>query len=98
MRTRYVLIVLLVLLALGGAARLGAAGQQPSKPAAQDGFVPVLDQQQEEQLPAASLLMTAYAMVWIAGFGYLWMVWQRLGRVEHEIAEARRRFDGGQRR
>jgi CcmD family protein len=97
MRTRHALIVLLVMAALASAVPVGIAAQQPAKPAAQDGFVPLGDLPPQEQLAAAPLVMTAYAVVWIAVFGYLWTIRQRLGRVEHEIAEARRRVDGRQR-
>jgi CcmD family protein len=59
---------------------------QPAK----DEFVPVSDAE-VEQLPAAPLVMTAYAVAWIVIFLYLWSIWRRLSRVEREIDELSRR-------
>jgi CcmD family protein len=52
--------------------------------------VPVSDAD-VEQLPAAPLVMTAYAVAWIVIFLYLWSIWRRLSRVEREIDELSRR-------
>ncbi len=71
---------------------------QPPPPAATDGFVPVESLGLQEQLPAAPLVMTAYAVAWVVVFGYLWSIWQRLGRVERDILEIRRRVEGAPRR
>ena len=38
-----------------------------------------------DQLPAAPLLVTAYAFVWIAVTFYLWTIWRRLNKVETEM-------------
>ena len=48
---------------------------------------PVLAQQPqpEDQLPAAPLLVTAYSFVWLALFGYLVSVAQRLSKVQREV-------------
>jgi CcmD family protein len=70
------------------------AFQQP--PA--EGFVPVDQLPVQEQLPAAPLVMAAYAIAWLAVFGYLWSIWRRLGKVEREIADVSRRVDAGARR
>jgi CcmD family protein len=40
---------------------------------------------EREQLPAAPLVMVAYAFVWAMLFGYLWSIWRRLGVVEREM-------------
>jgi hypothetical protein len=48
-----------------------AFAQQP--PPDQDGYVAVTDADlAQEQLPAAPLVMAAYAIAWLAVFGYLW--------------------------
>lgn len=62
-----------------------------------DGFVPADTLPATEQLPAAPLLIGAYAVAWIAVFGYLWSIWRRLGRVEREIAMVSRRIEAGKR-
>jgi CcmD family protein len=78
----------------------GFAHQQPppSKPAAQDGFVPVDQLDPKEELPAAPLVMAAYAVAWLVVFGYVWSLWRRLQAVEAEIADVSRRVAAGARR
>ena len=94
MRLRMLTVVALAGLVLTLAAPPLAA-QQP-KP--QEGFVPIDQLPPEEQLPASRMLIAAYSVAWVAVFGYLWSIGQRLGRVEHEISEARRRVEAGSRR
>lgn len=89
-----VLAVLLAVACVAGGARVEAA--QPPRP--QDGFVPVENLPEKEQLPAAPLVMAAYAVAWLAVFGYLWSIWSRMGRVERDIAEVSRRVEAGSRR
>ena len=74
----------------------GASAQQP--PAAPDGFVPADTLKPQEQLPAAPLVIGAYAVAWVAVFGYLWSIWSRLGRVERDLADVSRRQAAGERR
>jgi CcmD family protein len=64
------------------------AAQQP---AGQDGFVPVNSLPPVESLPAAPMVMAAYAFVWVVLFVYLWSIWRRVRKVEHEIADLDRR-------
>ena len=45
-----------------------------------------------EGIPAAPLLLTAYAFVWVALLVYVFLLWRRLGRVEHELAEVNARL------
>ena len=75
---------------------LDVRGQQPPEPP--EGFVPASNLPQQEELPAAPLVLAAYAVAWVAVFGYLWSIWQRLGRVEKEILEVSRRIAAGERR
>lgn len=58
---------------------------------AQDEFVPMDEIPAEEQLPAAPLLVTAYAAVWAIAIGYLWTIGRRLGALEREIMDISRR-------
>jgi CcmD family protein len=73
-----------------------AYAQPPQQPP--DGFVPADTLKPQEQLPAAPLVIGAYAVAWVAVFGYLWSIWNRLGRVERDLAEANRRQAAGERR
>ena len=68
-----------------------AAQQQPPKRPAQDEFVPIDELPAQEQLPAAPLLIAAYSVAWVLVAGYLFSIWRRMGRVEHELAEIGRR-------
>ena len=67
-------------------ALLGArvfAFQQPS--GGQTEFVPISQLPPGDQLPAARLLIAAYAFVWIALMVYLWSIWRRLQKAETDI-------------
>jgi CcmD family protein len=75
-----------------------AVQQPPPSSAAQEGFVPIDQLQAKEQIPSAPLVMAAYAVAWIVMFVYLWSVWQRLRKVETEIADMSRRVAAGGRR
>jgi CcmD family protein len=66
-----------------------AWAQQP--PSSQDGFVPVNSLPPVDTLPAAPMVMAAYAFVWVVLFVYVWSIWRRLQKVEHEIADLNRR-------
>jgi CcmD family protein len=91
-------IAVLAMLVMLAAATGTALAQQPPQPD-QDGYVAVIDADlMQEQLPAAPLLIAAYAVAWVAVFGYLWFIWQRLGRVERELAEVSRRIQPEARR
>jgi CcmD family protein len=67
-----------------------AAGQEP-----QDQFVPVKSLPQQDQLPAAPLLMTAYGFVWAVLLVYLWTIWRRLMKVERDMQELSSRVAAG---
>lgn len=64
---------------------------QTQPPAAVEGFVPVSQLPPEDQLPAAPLLVAAYAFVWLAAMFYVWTVWRRLRKVEDDMRALERR-------
>jgi CcmD family protein len=70
------------------------AGQAaPQDPA--DQFVPMKSLPQQDQLPAAPLLVAAYAVVWVALLVYVWTIWRRLMKVEREIQALSSRVSEG---
>ncbi len=89
-------VVLAGCLALSAMAGVAAAADAAfvsvaRQPAQQEEFVPIDELPPEDQLPAAPLLVAAYAVAWVAVFGYLWSIWRRLDRVERELADVARR-------
>jgi CcmD family protein len=54
-------------------------------PVGQGGFVPADSVPAADQLPAAPLLIAAYAFVWAAVMFYLWTIWRRLNKVEADM-------------
>jgi CcmD family protein len=79
-----------VMLVLTLAAAVAAA--QP--PAGKDDFVPASALPPAETMPAAPMVIAAYAFVWIALVGYLWFIWRRLQKVERDVADLERRVAG----
>ena len=73
-----------------------AAFHQP--PAASQEYVPVDSSAETEKLPAAPLVIGAYAVVWVSLVLYVWSIWRRLARVEREIAQVSGRIAAGERR
>ena len=81
-----VLGVLAVVLALNTTAGIGSTAAQPATPpAATDGFVPVTDLPAAEQLPAAPLVLGAYAFIWVAVLVYVALLWRRLAAVQKDL-------------
>jgi len=79
-------------LVLALALATGATPAGAQTPAAQDEFVPMSELPAAEQLPAAPLLLTAYAVFWVAAFVYLWLIRRRMAAVDRELADLRRRL------
>ena len=90
-RSRWPLVCLLIVLVLGVIDRAVSSAQPPPR-AAQDEFEPIDQLPPDEKLPAARLLIAAYSVAWILVAWYLWSIWQRIGRVERDIADVSRRL------
>ena len=70
------------------------AAQQPASPqtpAATDGFVPASSLPPGQQVPAAPLLIGAYAFFLVLMMFYLWTIWRRIGKVEQDLQNLERR-------
>jgi CcmD family protein len=80
---------------LCAAPALTASWQPPSgqTDASREGYVPVKDLPAAEQLPAAPLVLGAYAVIWVGVLVYVWSISRRLGSVDRELATLRRRID-----
>jgi CcmD family protein len=63
-------------------------------PPGQSEYVPIKDLPPTDVMPAAPLLIAAYAFVWLAVMFYLWTIWRRLNRVEAEMATLARKTSG----
>ena len=51
----------------------------------QSEFQPVTEIPASEQLPSAPLVIAAYAFVWLVFMFYVWTMWKKLGKVDHEL-------------
>lgn len=91
MSKKWMAIVIVLAVALLSAAGVEAV-QTP-----QEGFVPVENLPNQEQLPAAPLVAAAYGVAWGVTIFYVWTVWRRLGRVEKELDAVRARINAGAR-
>ena len=64
-------------------------------PAGQSEFVPARDLPPAESIPAAPLLVAAYAIIWVLVMFYLWTIWRRLNKVETEMRALEQRHQRG---
>ena len=74
-----------LLIALTSFVLLAAPAFALQPPKGQSEFVPVDAVPLTDQLPAAPLLIAAYAFVWIAVMVYVFSIWKRMNRVEDEM-------------
>lgn len=92
-RSRWPALALVAAIVLAaGAAPLAA--RQPPRPADEE-FVPIDQLPADEKLPAAPLVIAAYAVAWVVVAVYLWSIRQRLARVEREMGDVARRIAHG---
>lgn len=85
------IVIRRVVMALWTVVLLAAPVLAFQPPAGQREFVPVNELPAVEQIPAARLLIAAYAFVWLAVLVYLWSIWRRLDKVEAEMRALERR-------
>lgn len=81
------LVVTMMALVFGLAGAVSAF--QPAAP--QDDFVPAATLPAAESIPAAPMVIAAYAFVWAALLVYVWFIWRRMQKVEGELADLERR-------
>jgi CcmD family protein len=89
-----ILLAVILLVVLTGVGTSSFAAQPPTRPA-DEGFVPIDQLPPDEKLPAAPLPIAAYSVAWVVVAFYLWSIWQRLARVERELADVSRRLGQG---
>ena len=63
-----------------------------AQPPGQDQFVPVKELPPSEQMPAAPLLITAYAVFLILVVFYLWTIRRRLNKVDADMRALEQRM------
>jgi hypothetical protein len=64
------------------------------QPQPQGEFVPFTGVPPEQQIPAAPLVIGAYAFFLLLMMFYLWTIWRRIGKVEAEMRALERRTGG----
>jgi CcmD family protein len=78
-------LVIALTTAAGSVALFAQPAPAPPDTAATDGFVPVTDLPPAEQLPAAPLVLVAYAFIWVAVLAYVALLWRRLAAVQKDL-------------
>ncbi len=84
---RWALAAWTLVLVAGPVAVAWAGQAQPG----QGEFVPISQLPPGDQLPAARLLIAAYAFVWVVLLVYLWSIWRRIEKVEADLRSLERR-------
>ncbi|MEO8679570.1 MAG: CcmD family protein [Vicinamibacterales bacterium] len=70
---------------------VGASMAWAQQPPANEGFLPLSEVPAGEQIPAISLVASAYGFVWVAFIAYVWSLASRLKKVEREIGQLEQR-------
>jgi len=81
-----------ILVLLGVLPALAAVQQAPAAAPQGNEFVPVNSVPAAEQLPAAPMVLGAYAFVWVALLAYVFYVWRRMTKLETELADIKRQI------
>jgi CcmD family protein len=85
------MVIRRMFVALGSMLLFGANALAVQPPAGQSEFRPINELPPADQLPAAPLLIAAYAFVWLVVMFYLWTIWRRLNKVEADMRALGRR-------
>ncbi len=80
-----------ILLLAGAIVLTASATVVAIQPPPVEEFVPIGELPEEDRLPAAPFLVSAYSLVWIFAFGYFWMLSRRLSVVERELNDLAKR-------
>ncbi len=81
---RFLALLLFVVLVVGVSQQVADARQQPP-PQQQEEFIPIDQLPPQDQLPAAPLLIGAYAFVLLMLFGYMVITSRRLTVIQREV-------------
>ena len=79
-------------IAAGAAVLLSSAVLSAQTQPADNFVVPTAEDFAREALPATPFVFVAYGLVWLILFGYVFLMWRRLGRVERELADVHARL------
>jgi CcmD family protein len=82
---RFIAVLPIVVLPLGYASQQLTEARQAQPPQQQEEFIPIDQLPPEEQLPAAPLLVGAYAFVLLMLFGYMFIMSRRLAVIQREV-------------
>jgi len=83
---RFIAVVLFVVLPFGCASQQVTEARQPQQPPPQqEEFIPIDQLPPQDQLPAAPLLIGAYAFVLVMLFGYVFITSRRLTVIQREV-------------
>lgn len=74
-------LLLLTVLAVAASPAIAHAMQPPP----QSEFVPMSEVPEGEQIPAFTMVGSAYGFVWVLLLGYVWSIARRLQKVEAEL-------------
>ena len=82
---------LLAVVVLAAVMVLAVPSWAAAQPEQVNEFVPIDELPEEDRLPAAPFLISAYSIVWILAFGYFWLLSRRQADIERDLAELARR-------
>jgi CcmD family protein len=83
---RFIAVVLFAVLPFGCVSLQATEARQPQQPPPQqEEFIPIDQLPPQDQLPAAPLLIGAYAFVLVMLFGYMFITSRRLTVIQREV-------------